>query len=117
MADAPPHPAAGQARQKSTIRRSERRPFHLTAQHRDLVAQDNDLDGELVAIEPAKSDELKDSEEGEVAERESHNPSSPDSPGRRKPRSSDPDDILGTNKADPGSGPWARRLQHVLFVY
>ena len=36
---------------------------------------------------------------GEIEERESHGPFSPSPPYRRKPRSEDPDEVLGTHKS------------------
>jgi hypothetical protein len=64
------------------------------------VAQDDDLDGELVAIVAEKPDELKNTEKGEIAERESHRPYSSDSLSGRKSRSSYLDDVLGTDRAE-----------------
>jgi hypothetical protein len=66
MAGARRRAAPGQAGEQSAIRWSERRPLHLTAEHRHLVAEDDDLDGQFVAIAAEKSDELKDSEKSEV---------------------------------------------------
>jgi hypothetical protein len=58
----------GHAGEHGPIRWPESRSFHLPTQDCDLVAEDHDLDGELVAIPAEKPDQLEDSDGGEVAE-------------------------------------------------
>jgi hypothetical protein len=68
--DAPP--TSGEAGEQSPISRLDLGSLDLAAEYGDFVAQDDDLDGQFVAVAPEKPDELNNPTEGQIAERESH---------------------------------------------
>ena len=70
----------------------------LTAQHGDLVAEQDDLDRQLVPVAPAELHQLEDPGEGEVEERQGDGPVSSLGADSRKPGSRHPGDILGTHR-------------------
>jgi hypothetical protein len=68
MAEASLRAQTAEAGEESTIRWSERGALHLPPEHGHFMAQDDNLDSQVVAIAAEKSDELEESEEREVAE-------------------------------------------------
>jgi hypothetical protein len=72
----------------------------LTAQHGNLVAEQDHLDGEITAGAPAQSQQLEGSDEGEVEKREGHVPVSSSRAIPGKSLSRYPDDILGTHRLE-----------------
>jgi len=63
---------------------SQSRSDDLTAKDGNLVAEHDDLDGQIVAVAPTEAHQLEDPGEGEVEEREGRGPvsSSPANPGK-----------------------------------
>jgi len=58
-----------QPSKQSAIRGPQGRSDDLTAKHGDLVAEHDDLDGQVVPVPPAQAQQLEDPGEGEVEER------------------------------------------------
>jgi hypothetical protein len=93
--------------QQCSIRGPKDRAGHLAAEDRNLVAEHDDLDRQLVAVMPTQAEQLKDSDEGEVEERQGHGPVSLFTAIPGKSYSGCPDDILGTHRLlgfGPGPG-------------
>jgi len=77
---------AAQGCEKGPISWSKRRPGHLPSQDSHLVAKDDDLDGQISAVAPLQTQQLKRPDEGEIKEGQSHRQlSSLEVPGRNFP--------------------------------
>ena len=59
-----------------SIRWSQGRTDHLAAKDGDLVAKDDDLDGQVLLLTPRETYQLEHADEGKVEEGERHAPSS-----------------------------------------
>ena len=70
-----------------SIRWLQCRTRHLSAQDGDLVAEHDDLDGQVLLLTTRETDQLKNAEEGNEEERECHAPSSSTESCKRKSRS------------------------------
>ena len=57
-----------------SIRWLQGRTRRLSAQDGDLVAEHDDLDGQVVAVAPSKEHQLEDSDKSEVEKRQGHGP-------------------------------------------
>jgi len=65
-----------QSSEYRSIRWSQGRTGHLAAQDGDLVAKDDDLDGQVLLLTPRETYQLEHADEGKVEEGERHAPSS-----------------------------------------
>jgi hypothetical protein len=80
------------------------RTCHLPAQDGNLVAEHDDLDGQLVLSIARETDQLKDAHESDVEEGARHAPSS--SPDHaNEVQVDEPDDVLGTHRIRVESSP------------
>ncbi len=70
----------------------------LATQDCDVVAENDDLNSQIVTAAPAQADQLKDSYKGKVEKREGHDPVSSSRAISGKSWSKCPDDILGTHR-------------------
>ena len=61
-----------ESRHRRPVRRVQRRSVDLVPQYRHLVAQHDDLDGEIGVTAKEESDQLEDAVERPVEEREGH---------------------------------------------
>jgi len=85
-------------RQHRSICWLQRRSVDLTPEDCQLVAQHDDLDGEIRATATDQSDELQDTAERPVEKREDHSPDARRARSQPSKSSSQPvDDILGTH--------------------
>jgi hypothetical protein len=75
-------------------------PRHLAPQDSKLVAQYNDLDGQVLLPPPQQPDQLEDTNESQVQEGERHALIFAPEEGSSKVQVSDPDGILGTHRFD-----------------
>jgi hypothetical protein len=69
-----------QSGKNRSIRGPQGRTRHLSAQDGDLVAEHDDLDGQVLLLTTRETDELKNADEGNVEEGECHAPSSSTEP-------------------------------------
>jgi hypothetical protein len=76
-----------QSSEHCSIRWLQGRTRHLSSQDGDLVAQHNDLDGQVLLLTTRETDQLKSANEGNVEEEECHAASSSTESYRRKSRS------------------------------
>ena len=79
-----------EAGKERSIRRSQSRAGDLPAEDGHLMAEHDDLDGQIGVVGPLQAEDLLGPEEGEIEEREGHGPFSPSRPLRRKPQIKDP---------------------------
>jgi hypothetical protein len=70
-----------------SICRKQCRTGHLSSQDSNLVAEHDDLDGQVLLPTPGEPDQLEQTDEGDVEEGECHAPSSSTESCRRKSRS------------------------------
>ena len=100
--EVPPQASAAeettQSREQCTVRRPQRRANHLATEDRNLVTKHDDFDSQPVAVTPGQSQQLEDSDESEVEERQGHGPVSSFPTTPRKSCSSHPDNIFGTHR-------------------
>ncbi len=88
-------PETGQNR---PVRWPQCRTRHLASQHRHLVAEHDDLNGQISAVRPLGTKELQDANEGKIQKREGHGPLSWSRPSRRKSLAAAVDGIFGTHR-------------------
>ena len=69
------HPA--QPGEHRSVRWPQRRADDLAPQHRDLVTEHDDLDGQILLLAPREPHQLEQTNEGDVEEGERHDPSLP----------------------------------------
>jgi len=69
-----------------SIRGSQSGASHLPAKDSHLVAEHDNLDGQIGMVGPLQSEDLHGPEEDEIDEREGHGPFSRSRPLRRKPQ-------------------------------
>jgi hypothetical protein len=67
---------SAEASEKSAVGWLQCRALHLSTKHRDFVPQHDDLDRQVGLLAPAQTQELEDTHERYVQERERHGPSS-----------------------------------------
>src|SRR5271165_6892875 len=84
----PPQPAAikesTEAGEERPVRRSQRRVGHLPAEHHHLMAEHDDLNRQFAVLRKAESEQLYESEERQIEERQGHSPASSESSRQRK---------------------------------
>jgi hypothetical protein len=75
------------------------------------MTEHDDLDDQIGVLGPLQPEDLDGPDEGEIDEREGHEPFSPSDPYRGKPQIKGPDEILGTHrqKRSSPSDPLPRR--------
>ena len=72
----PPIKESAQSGEQCSIAGSKGRAGHLAAKDRHLMAEHDDLDGQLPVFPPREPDQLKHSDEGQVKEGQRHGPAS-----------------------------------------
>jgi hypothetical protein len=73
-----------EAGKERSIRWSQSRADHLPTKDGNLVAEHDDLDGQIGLVGPLQAEDLDGPEEGEIDEREGHGPFSRSRPLKRK---------------------------------
>jgi hypothetical protein len=73
-----------EAGEERSIRWSQNWAGHLSSENCNLVTEHDDLDSQIRVVGPLQAEELHGAEEGEIEERESHEPFSRSRPCRRK---------------------------------
>jgi hypothetical protein len=103
-----------EAGKERTIRRLQSRAGYLPAEDGHLVAEHDNLDGQIGVVGPLQEEELDGPDEGEIEKGEGHRPFSRLRLLWRMTQINVLDDILGTHRVCPRK-PWpgrARRRSH-----
>src|ERR1039458_1044310 len=87
---------AGSVQRGLLYPRPQCRTRHLSSQDRNLVANHDDFDGEVLLFTPREPNQLERTDEGDVEEGECHAPSSSSVSRQQKSRPMSPDDVFGT---------------------
>ena len=78
------HENPTQSGEQSSVGRLEGWSDDLTTKHGNLVSEQDELNGQLVALAATKERQLEKSDEGEIEKRQGHYPASSDQASSRK---------------------------------